>query len=120
MATALQPVTRVLAAIGANLLQNTGHAEADIEPMAKAGVHIFGPMQDQRTYFNYHHAAADTLDKIDRHEWRKTRHQRLCLPMLCGHASAITSLRAIQVMEEQIRKASAFPGRFESTGFPRS
>src|SRR6266853_1029534 len=61
VATALQPVTRVLAAIGANLLQNTGHAEADIEPMAKAGVHIFGPMQDQRTYFNYHHAAADTL-----------------------------------------------------------
>jgi hypothetical protein len=25
-------------------------------------------MQDERTYFNYHHSAADTLDKVDRQE----------------------------------------------------
>ena len=30
----------------------------------KAGVPGFAPMQDSRTYFNYHHTAADTLDKI--------------------------------------------------------
>ena len=29
---------------------------------------MFGLMQDLRTYFNYHHTAADTLDKIDPHE----------------------------------------------------
>jgi carboxypeptidase Q len=28
------------------------------------GVPCFGPIQDQRFYFNYHHTAADTLDKV--------------------------------------------------------
>ena len=30
-------------------------------------VPMFKPLQDDRTYFNYHHTAADTLDKIDPH-----------------------------------------------------
>ncbi|MFZ0737588.1 MAG: M20/M25/M40 family metallo-hydrolase [Candidatus Acidiferrales bacterium] len=62
---ALQPVTRVLAAIGADILQDGGEAGSDIDPMKSAGVLVFGPIQDLRTYFNYHHTAADTLDKID-------------------------------------------------------
>jgi carboxypeptidase Q len=66
--SALEPVRRVLAAIGANLMENTGAAAADIDPMAGSGVPIFGLMQDERTYFNYHHSAADTLDKVDRQE----------------------------------------------------
>ena len=32
--------------------------------MSDFGVPAFGVMQDGRTYFNYHHSAADTLDKI--------------------------------------------------------
>ena len=32
--------------------------------MEKAGVPAFEPIQDSRFYFNYHHTAADTLDKI--------------------------------------------------------
>ena len=32
--------------------------------MANAGVPAIGVMQDDRTYFNYHHSAADTLDKV--------------------------------------------------------
>ena len=32
--------------------------------MEKAGVPAFAPIQDGRFYFNYHHSAADTLDKI--------------------------------------------------------
>jgi len=43
---------------------HTGDAETDINPMASYGVPVFGLVQDQRTYFNYHHTAADTLDKI--------------------------------------------------------
>ena len=32
--------------------------------MSEAGVPTLGLMQDGRTYFNYHHTAADTLDKV--------------------------------------------------------
>jgi carboxypeptidase Q len=65
---ALRPVSKVLRPIGATLMQNTGSAEADVDPMADRGVPVFGLMQDLRAYFNYHHTAADTLDKIDPHE----------------------------------------------------
>ena len=37
---------------------------ADIAAMSEAGVPALGILQDGRTYFNYHHTAADTLDKI--------------------------------------------------------
>ena len=40
------------------------HAGADIDPLDNAGVPAFSPIQDSRFYFNYHHTAADTLDKI--------------------------------------------------------
>jgi carboxypeptidase Q len=65
---ALAPVLKLLAPIGATLLENTGDAAEDVNPMGPAGVPVFGLMQDSRTYFNYHHSAADTLDKIDPHE----------------------------------------------------
>ena len=32
--------------------------------MSEAGVPALGVLQDGRTYFNYHHTAADTLDKM--------------------------------------------------------
>jgi Zn-dependent M28 family amino/carboxypeptidase len=40
--------------------------------MEKAGVPGFSPIQDSRFYFNYHHTAADTLDKIDPKQLAKT------------------------------------------------
>jgi carboxypeptidase Q len=49
-------------AAGVNFAEHIG---ADIEPIEKAGVPAFSPIQDSRFYFNYHHTAADTLDKID-------------------------------------------------------
>jgi Zn-dependent M28 family amino/carboxypeptidase len=61
----LRPVQTVLQSIGATVLQPTTYPPgADIEAMSDAGVPAFGVMQDGRTYFNYHHSAADTLDKI--------------------------------------------------------
>jgi hypothetical protein len=61
----LRPAANILASIGANLLNLTSSSpEADIEPLSKAGVPAFGLLQDGRDYFNYHHSAADTLDKI--------------------------------------------------------
>jgi carboxypeptidase Q len=62
---ALRPVQGVLQSIGATVLQPATYPPgADIEAMSEAGVPAFGVMQDGRTYFNYHHSAADTLDKV--------------------------------------------------------
>jgi carboxypeptidase Q len=62
---AVRPVQSVLLSIGATLLEPSDSAPgADIERMSDAGVPAFGVMQDGRTYFNYHHSPADTLDKI--------------------------------------------------------
>jgi hypothetical protein len=46
----------------------TGSVGADIGPLEDAGVPGFAPLLDTRTYFNYHHTAADTLDKINPRE----------------------------------------------------
>jgi carboxypeptidase Q len=64
----LAPVAGVLKGSGAGLLAVKEQAGADIDPLAKLGVPNFSPIQDSRFYFNYHHTAADTLDKIDPHE----------------------------------------------------
>jgi carboxypeptidase Q len=62
---ALRPVQSVLQSMGASVLQPTAYPPgADISAMSEAGVPAFGVMQDGRTYFNYHHTAADTLDKV--------------------------------------------------------
>jgi carboxypeptidase Q len=58
------PVAAILQGSGAGILTLVEHCGADIEPMDKAGVPAFSPIQDSRFYFNYHHTAADTLDKI--------------------------------------------------------
>jgi carboxypeptidase Q len=60
----LAPVAAILQRSGAGILQLAEHTGADIEPMEKGGVPAFAPIQDSRFYFNYHHTAADTLDKI--------------------------------------------------------
>src|SRR5213596_763540 len=57
-------VANILQESGAGILDLVEHCGADIEPLEKAGVPAFSPIQDSRFYFNYHHTAADTLDKI--------------------------------------------------------
>jgi len=58
------PVADILQESGAGILDLVEHCGADIEPLEKAGVPAFSPIQDSRFYFNYHHTPADTLDKI--------------------------------------------------------
>ena len=60
----LKSVSEVLESSGAGLMRTVEHTETDISPLAEAGVPSFGLWQDSRTYFNYHHTAADTLDKV--------------------------------------------------------
>ncbi|HEX2789757.1 MAG TPA: M20/M25/M40 family metallo-hydrolase, partial [Steroidobacteraceae bacterium] len=62
----LQPVVAALAPIGATALERRdGELGTDIEPLQRAGVPGFAPLVDTRHYFDYHHTAADTLDKVD-------------------------------------------------------
>ncbi len=61
----LRPVQKILESFGANLVKLVPYSPgADISAMSLAGVPTLGLMQDGRTYFNYPHTAADTLDKI--------------------------------------------------------
>ena len=64
----LAPMSSVLQEFGAGVLAMSDHSGADLEALDKAGVPTFAPIQDSRFYFNYHHSAADTLDKVDRKE----------------------------------------------------
>jgi hypothetical protein len=62
--TFFEPLAKILQSSGAGILQHAEHPGADITPLTKLGVPGFSPIQDNRYYFNYHHTAADTLDKI--------------------------------------------------------
>ena len=62
----LRPVAQVLDADGAGSLASTPETGEDIAGMTEKGVPSFAPVQDSRFYFNYHHTAADTFDKIDK------------------------------------------------------
>jgi Zn-dependent M28 family amino/carboxypeptidase len=61
----LQPLAAILQSQGAGVTLAAEETGSDITPLAEAGVPTFAPIQDTRTYFNYHHTAADTLDKIN-------------------------------------------------------
>ena len=67
----LQPVADVLQTSGAGDVRLSDETGADILPLTVAGVPTFSPIQDVRKYFDYHHSAADTLDKIDPRELRE-------------------------------------------------
>ena len=63
---ALRPIVDVLKPVGCTILRSTSASPgSDIEPLVEAGVPGIGIMQDSRKYFDYHHTAADTLDKVD-------------------------------------------------------
>jgi len=64
-ADVLRPALNILQSVGANVLRESTYPPgADIAAMSEAGVPALGILQDGRTYFHYHHTAADTLDKI--------------------------------------------------------
>ena len=62
----LNPVSAILRDQGAAVIQfQPGGVGADIGPLTQRGVPSFAPYFDTRTYFNYHHTAADTFDKVE-------------------------------------------------------
>lgn len=63
--TLLQPLAVILQSQGAGVTRLAAETGSDISLLGAAGVPTFAPIQDSRTYFNYHHTAADTLDKVN-------------------------------------------------------
>lgn len=60
------PLSKILESQGAPLAQRKeGGVSSDISTLTAKGVPSFAPWYDTRSYFNYHHTAADTLDKVD-------------------------------------------------------
>jgi len=69
---ALRPVADALEPIGTTIFRAEEESPgADIDPLVKAGVPGIGIIQDARRYFDYHHSAADTLDKVDPQELKE-------------------------------------------------
>jgi len=61
----LRPALGILQSFGGNALMPSSYPPgADISAMSEAGVPALGILQDGRHYFDYHHSAADTLDKV--------------------------------------------------------
>lgn len=59
------PISKILSSQGASQIDLRPTASSDISTLTAVGVPSFGPWFDTRTYFNYHHNAADTFDKVD-------------------------------------------------------
>jgi len=69
---ALYPLLDILRPVGSTVFRSTEHSPgSDIDPLVEAGIPGIGIIQDSRKYFDYHHTAADTLDKVDPRELRE-------------------------------------------------
>lgn len=58
----------LLKPLGIEYINNQSSSGADLIPLRKAGMAVFGLKQDGTKYFDYHHTANDTLDKVDPEE----------------------------------------------------
>jgi Zn-dependent M28 family amino/carboxypeptidase len=61
----LRRIAEVLEPVGAGRLSGEGSGGADISPLRPFGVPLFTVQQDFSTYFDFHHTANDTFDKIE-------------------------------------------------------
>ncbi len=64
----IDAISTLLKPLGIEYQNNKSSSGADLIPLRKAGMAVFSLKQDGTQYFDYHHTANDTLDKIDRDE----------------------------------------------------
>ena len=70
--TLFAPLKAALLPMGAGALQRADALGlGDLHGLEAAGVPSFAPLIDESTYFNYHHTAADTLDKVKPEDLRR-------------------------------------------------
>jgi len=62
----LREIAEILEPLGVHSLLEGGSGGADISPLRADGVPQFAVRQDASLYFEWHHTANDTADKIDR------------------------------------------------------
>ena len=68
----LAPLAASLEGMRAGAIQRSDAlGSPDLRLLEEAGVPSFAPLIDNSTYFNYHHTAADTLDKVDPQELKR-------------------------------------------------
>jgi carboxypeptidase Q len=67
----LVDIVSLLEDIGAGRAE-TGHSGADVGPLVRGGTPGLGLSVDGARYFDYHHTHADTLDKVDRGDLKKS------------------------------------------------
>jgi len=61
---AVAPIARLLAPLGVGAPEQAEHHGADLTPLRAAGVPMLSVHQDATRYFDWHHSADDTYDKI--------------------------------------------------------
>lgn len=62
---AVESLARLLVPLRVVLGDNEGHGGPDLIPLRQRGVPVLSLEQDGRDYFDVHHTADDTLDKVD-------------------------------------------------------
>ena len=66
------PLQAALLPMGAQALRWVDEmGTGDLGQLEQAGVPVFSPLIDAASYFNYHHTAADTLDKVNPEDLRR-------------------------------------------------
>jgi hypothetical protein len=71
-AKSLDALKTVLRSLDAPIIDRRDRlGSGDLSLLEDAGVPSFEPFVDTRSYFNYHHTAADTLDKVDPQELKR-------------------------------------------------
>ncbi len=69
---ALEQMITVLEPIGATVVEPIAKGMgSDLDGIQAAGVPIYEPLVDGRRYFDIHHTAADTFDKVDPADFKK-------------------------------------------------
>jgi hypothetical protein len=69
---ALEQMITVLEPIGATIVEPIAKGMgSDLDGIQAAGVPIYEPLVDGRRYFDIHHTAADTFDKVDPVDFKK-------------------------------------------------